>query len=146
MTITPEQLAEWARIEREATQGEWYVERGDSGYITSRVKCSECGDWKETTVGQMEEVFDATFATTSRDAMPLLIAEVQRLQQENERMRVALTVYADENNWEENGATNHDYRVFSGFTPAAWKHDDDPWYFAVEAIAPHPAAKDESEV
>ncbi len=88
MTITPEQLAEWKRIEQEATKAPWSISNsdGDGNIVMSAVPvgydremdynpiygvCRACSD-----DGYADNL---TFIATSRTAMPALIAEVERL-------------------------------------------------------------------
>ena len=68
-----------------------------------------------------------------------LIAEQREnahLWMENGRMRAALKIYANEDNW--SGVTVGEgetlYQAFSGDTADVWGFDDEPWKFARMAI------------
>ena len=68
-----------------------------------------------------------------------LIAEQRenaRLWIENGRMRAALEIYANEDNWSRVMAEEAEiiYQAFSGDTKEVWGHDDDPWTFACAAL------------
>ena len=55
---------------------------------------------------------------------------------ENARMRAALEIYANEDNWSGvmAGEGENIYQAFAGDTKDVWGHDDDPWYFAHVAL------------
>ena len=94
--ITPEQLAEWKQMEKEATKGPWSISFPDSDgkLVTSAVPvdydremdyspvygvCRACSD--------DGYAVNLTFIAASRTAMPELIAEVERLQKDTNRLR-----------------------------------------------------------
>lgn len=68
-----------------------------------------------------------------------LIAEQRenaQLQMENARMRSALEIYANEDNWSSVmvGEGENIYEAFDGDTREVWEHDEDPWTFARVAL------------
>lgn len=71
MTLTPDQLAEWARITDAATEG-----LNDGNYLWMGCPTAE-GGRAFLRLGEA----DATFIATARAAMPALIEECRRLQQ-----------------------------------------------------------------
>ena len=87
--ISDEQLEEWERLEREATEGPWEAWGSDSLPPMWWVRTVDGGDSINATGydGEMEKA-DALFTAASRSAVPALIAGVRRL-------RAALKVAGD---------------------------------------------------
>lgn len=76
MLITPEQLAEWKRLVQEATEGPWEAEYYHNGNYINRA-----GSFFEQIVQDgIPERGDTDFIVMAREAVPALIAEVERLQ------------------------------------------------------------------
>lgn len=84
--ITTEQLAAWREIEAKATPGPWVVNRiypyapgtGNPRYIESQTG-TICQTGSKT--------YDAELIAESRNAFPVLLDEVERLQADNARLR-----------------------------------------------------------
>ena len=94
MTITKEQLAEWQRMTEAATEGPWrlmwdytrygcpiFMKDGDS---------SAPKDWAEA---------DRGFIATAREAVPALLAEVERLQGDLQRLGAGCKVRKVDIEW-----------------------------------------------
>lgn len=84
---TTAQLAEWQRVTDAATAGPWHVEHEAVGYANERYEvCGETARVNGVTTtpipAECQSDADATFIATARTAMPLLLAEVVRLNDE----------------------------------------------------------------
>lgn len=85
MSITPEQLAEWERITEAATLGPWATSSRSSGVGADYSYEDDFLGWELAPLetpqrGQITRGADAQFIAEARTAMPLLLAEVRRLQ------------------------------------------------------------------
>lgn len=99
--ITPEQLEEWKRLAYEASIGPWIVEAGNysgNDWLIGSIYLGTGNDMKNYSVhittdhvhasqvgGGAAE--DAAFIAASREAVPALIAEVDRLNAEIARLK-----------------------------------------------------------
>ncbi len=79
--ITPEQLAEWKRIEQEASPGRWIWLGKDRNFLHFTGGYGDMGDFviSMSKKGATPTPQNAAFIAESRTAMPALIAEVERL-------------------------------------------------------------------
>jgi hypothetical protein len=89
MSLDPKQFEEWKRLAEEATPGPWEHD-GDAlswdeeqGYASEHVVTS-VGEWRQqspdTGAAMAQQARDAHFIAAAREAVPALIAEVERLQ------------------------------------------------------------------
>lgn len=90
--LTPDQLAAIKALERATKPAPWFVERMQKYY---RVGSEEY----PYLIERLYENIDAEFIAESRNALPLLLAELERLTRYNQRMATALAQLSDKENW-----------------------------------------------
>lgn len=90
--LTPDQLAAIKALEQATKPAPWYAERMQKYY---RVGSQEY----PYLIERLYENIDAEFIAESRNALPLLITEVERLTRHNQRMSAALAQLSDAENW-----------------------------------------------
>ncbi len=91
--------------------------------------------WNESK-GIWELLTEDSLATQLQKQLIAEQRENARLQTENARMKAALEIYANEDNWSSvmAGEAENIYTTFSGYAPDVWEHDEDPWTFARVAL------------
>ncbi len=89
--ITKEQLEKWKQLDEAATDGPW---RFDHGHVVHKdVSVIWIANCRSSPVPE----YDAEFIAAAREAVPALISEVERLQQEKKRAAEVVCNGAREN-------------------------------------------------
>jgi hypothetical protein len=90
---TPEQLAEWRALADEATEGPWEHITGRSSHrLLAAVTAPNVATGDGSVIAVTVEVLapDAAFIAATREAVPALIAEVERLRSKVARVETLL--------------------------------------------------------
>ncbi len=124
MAITDEQLAEWKRIANAATPG---IVMGGHDAVTDGWCVATHGPY--TIQALFRSVEDATLFTEAREAVLLLIAEVERL-------RAVLGQYADRRNWERSydASGDLDSRLDHWMPVTCYGCEDEGWQLAERGL------------
>jgi len=85
--ITNEQITEWRRLAEAATPGPWTTDGNEFAVEGRRLgKCYDQYDGVRLAIHD-NAIADAAFIAAAREAIPALLAEVERLQHGNDQLR-----------------------------------------------------------